>query len=329
GGVDTGFSHSGAVHGDLESQPHDQVHVLVGGGDPQNPNLPGLMSAPDTAGLDPIFYLHHANIDRLWQVWIQGPVAQGNPTDPNWVKGPAAVGQRGFAMPWPPNGTEWSYTPGDVENLATLDYTYDDLSPESVHPALASQLDTVAAAAAAPAAAGAPTVATPRKQNVELVGANDQPLRVVGTDEVRTPVRLDRPTAAKVATNLRAVAAAADAAPTVSPERVFLNLENVRGLADHTTFRVYVNVPEGANPADYPDHLAGNIALFGVRAATAEAEEHGGAGLTFVLEITRIVNALHLDGSLDTLDVRIVPTKPVPEEAQITIGRVSVYRQGE
>ena len=25
---------------------------------------------PDTAALDPIFWLHHANIDRLWSVWI-------------------------------------------------------------------------------------------------------------------------------------------------------------------------------------------------------------------------------------------------------------------
>lgn len=31
GGVDTGFSHGGPVHGGIESQPHDQVHGLVGG----------------------------------------------------------------------------------------------------------------------------------------------------------------------------------------------------------------------------------------------------------------------------------------------------------
>jgi tyrosinase len=331
GGVDTGFSHGGQVHGDLETQPHDWVHGLVGGGSPQNPNLPGLMSDPDTAGLDPIFYLHHANIDRLWQVWIQGPVAQGNPTDPSWVNGPASVGQRGFAMPWPPSGTEWSYTPGDLANLASLDYVYDDVSAASVHPELAARLDRVAAAASAPTEGG-PAVATPGK-NVELVGANDQPLRIVGQGEVRTPVRLDQQAAAKVRANLAAAPAAATAAaaaPSLSPERVFLNLENVRGLADHTAFRVYVNVPEGASPADYPDRLAGNIALFGVRKATASDEEHAGAGLTFVLEITHIVQALHLENSLtaNALEVRIVPIKPVPEEAQVSIGRVSVFRQG-
>ena len=58
GGVQTPFSHQGDREGWLEQQPHDHVHVDVGAG--------GLMSDPRTAALDPIFWLHHANIDRLW-----------------------------------------------------------------------------------------------------------------------------------------------------------------------------------------------------------------------------------------------------------------------
>ena len=59
-------------------------------------------------------------------------------------------------------------------------------------------------------------------------------------------------------------------------------------------------------------------------------EEHAGQGLTFVLEITSIVDALHLKNALDVdaLDVRIVPVQTVPEEAQVSIGRVSIFRQG-
>jgi hypothetical protein len=39
---------------------------------------------------------------------------------------------------------------------------------------------------------------------------------------------------------------------------------------------------------------------------------------------------LHLNNTFDveTLDVRIVPIKPVPEDAQVSIGRVSIFRQG-
>jgi hypothetical protein len=40
---------------------HGAVHVRVGGD----------MSSVPTAGYDPIFYLHHANIDRLWAQWQQ------------------------------------------------------------------------------------------------------------------------------------------------------------------------------------------------------------------------------------------------------------------
>jgi tyrosinase len=45
--------------GRLESTPHNNVHVEVGG------DMLTFMSP-----LDPIFWLHHANVDRLWTVWL-------------------------------------------------------------------------------------------------------------------------------------------------------------------------------------------------------------------------------------------------------------------
>ncbi len=58
--------------------------------------------------------------------------------------------------------------------------------------------------------------------------------------------------------------------------------------------------------------------------------QHGGQGLNFVLEITNIVDALHINNTLDSdsIRVRIVPHQAVPDQAQITIGRVSIYRKG-
>ena len=52
----------------LESLPHNQVHVLVG----------GWMGSVPTAAQDPIFFLHHCNMDRLWNLWL----AQGGRIDP-------------------------------------------------------------------------------------------------------------------------------------------------------------------------------------------------------------------------------------------------------
>lgn len=323
GGLDTGFSHGGDTHGGIETQPHDYVHGLVGGGDPKNPNMPGLMSDPDTAALDPIFWLHHANIDRLWETWRQNPTSHVDPTEPNWVNGPASIGERAFIMPMP-GGASWTYTPGEMSDLSGLDYVYDDISPPAAAPKFAARLQRLGVGAeAAEALEGTIAMAAPR--NVELLGANEERMSLSGT-EARTSVRLDAAVQRKVSASL--VAAAAE--EPVVPDRIFLNLENVRGRSDATTFRVYINLPEGENPDEHPERLAGSIALFGVRKASLADGEQGGDGLTFVLEITRIVDALHLEDSLATrpLDVRLVPVNPVPDSAQISIGRISVFRQG-
>jgi len=162
-------------------------------------------------------------------------------------------------------------------------------------------------------------------KTVELLGANNQSLRLTGT-EARTSVALDAAVQRKVSMSLQTAATAAKPAP----DRIFLNLENVRGLNDATAFSVYIDVPEGDDPAQHPELLAGSIALFGVRKATLADGKHPGDGLTFVLEITHIIDALHLAGALNVsqLQIRLVPINPVPEAAQISIGRISIFRQG-
>ncbi|HXW29212.1 MAG TPA: tyrosinase family protein [Xanthobacteraceae bacterium] len=322
GGVDTGFSHSGQVHGGLETQPHDLVHALVGGADAET-GLPGIMSDPDTAGLDPIFWLHHANIDRLWEVWRENPTTDVDPTDPNWVNGPAAVGDRAFMLPMP-GGVSWTYTPGQMSSLAELGYTYDDLSAPPSAPQLVTRLQRLGVnLAVAEKVARSATMAASKP--TELLGANNQSLSVSGA-EARTSVTLDASVQRKVINSFGATTAAAPRAP----DRIFLKLENVRGLSDATTFNVYINVPEGEDPAKHPNRLAGSVALFGVRKATLADAKHAGNGLTFVLEITHVIDALHLAGALNVsqLHVRLVPLKPVPQAAQISIGRISVFRQG-
>ena len=305
GGVDTGFSHGGATHGGIETQPHDWVHGLVGGSDPNPPGLPGLMSDPDTAALDPIFWLHHANIDRLWASWNHSAATHKDPTASGWLNGPASVGQRAFVMPMP-DGTTWKYTPGELEHLADLNYKYDDLSPTG--------------AGVAPAAVGG--VPVPADSNVELVGANEEAVTVRSTATSR--VRLDPQARSSVGATF-----APAAAGSAAPDRVFLNLENVRGQSDASAFRVYVGVPDGENVDAHPDLLAGSVAPFGVRKATQPDGEHAGQGLNFVLDITRIVDRLHAAGSFDVehLPVRIVPVRELPEEQQVSIGRISIFRQ--
>jgi tyrosinase len=239
------------------------------------------------------------------------------------TNGPASIGQRAFIMPIP-GGKTFTYAPGEMSDLSKLDYSYDDVSPPSTGPSLLEvRMQRGAGAAMTTEAVRRLAMAAPK--TVELLGANDGSIRLSGT-EASTSVALDATVQNKLSTNLRS---ALTAAPTV-PDRVFLNLENVRGISDATTFEVYINVPDGANPANYPRNLAGNVSLFGVRKASKVDDTHAGDGLTIVLEISDVIDRLHLSGALSAgqLHVKLVPRHPVPDEAQISIGRISIFRQG-
>jgi Common central domain of tyrosinase/Polyphenol oxidase middle domain/TAT (twin-arginine translocation) pathway signal sequence len=64
--------HQNSVNG----TPHGVVHTTLGG------NMGGF----NTAGQDPIFWLHHCNIDRLWEKWRAQGGGRVNPvSDPTWM----------------------------------------------------------------------------------------------------------------------------------------------------------------------------------------------------------------------------------------------------
>jgi tyrosinase len=52
----------------LEGMPHNNVHNYIGGVGPWDPGPYGNMTN-FLSPVDPVFYLHHANMDRLWDVW--------------------------------------------------------------------------------------------------------------------------------------------------------------------------------------------------------------------------------------------------------------------
>jgi tyrosinase len=217
-----------------------------------------------------------------------------------------------------PGGTTWSYTPNDMDTLTDLNYSYEDLTKGTAPPdTFAMRRERLGARADMRQGA-----AVADDQNVELVGANDQAL-TVATTGVRTTVRLDDAMREKVTASLT------DAATGAVPDRVFLNLENIRGPADGITLRVYLDLPDGDDPTAHPELLAGSVGLFGVTAASRRDGEHGGDGFTAVVEITRAVDDLHLDAGVpESLSVSIVPRRPLPPGVELTVGRVSLYRKG-
>lgn len=72
----------------LEAQPHNLVHNNTGGIVDTSPpgqcglsnvNIGGFMQA-FLSPTDPLFFLHHSNIDRLWDAWTQQQIAIGSTT---------------------------------------------------------------------------------------------------------------------------------------------------------------------------------------------------------------------------------------------------------
>lgn len=320
GGIETGFSHFGGVNGRLESSPHNIIHVDIGSR--RNQNTPGLMTDPDTAALDPIFWLHHCNIDRLWEVWLNRDPQHRNPTEALWLEGPI---DRKFVVPLA-NGQDWKFAPKHVTQTTApnLNYVYDDIrDPLRGMIASTARLNRLGASPSPRSATDRPMQNQPHP---ELIGANRNAIAVTGAS-ISTQVRLDNRMIGKVARSFAAFSTAES--QIAEPDRVFLNLENIRSNKDGAVIEVYVNVP-GVDRTQHPDVHVGTIALFGARQASLADQPHGGQGVTEVLDITHVVDTLYLAGNLNTLsnlEVRFLPRSGLTQEDNVTVERVSIYRQ--
>jgi hypothetical protein len=76
---------------------HGSIHGWVG----------GTMSSAHTSPADPVFWLHHGNLDRLWWKWYNS--AAGNHQNPV-IAGALAP---------------WTYTEPDTRNIISLGYEYE------------------------------------------------------------------------------------------------------------------------------------------------------------------------------------------------------------
>ncbi len=96
----------GGVQGTLEATPHNNVHVTVGG-------VMGGYRSP----LDPLFQMHHGNIDRIWDNWIA--LCNKNSTDTLWLDMPFTDN---FTHP---TGSSYSATVRNLLDTKALGYQYE------------------------------------------------------------------------------------------------------------------------------------------------------------------------------------------------------------
>jgi tyrosinase len=320
GGPDTAANHDGHFFGvrSIESVPHNAIHMDVGGD-----QTLGWMTDPDTAALDPIFWMHHANIDRLWAVWNRMSASHSDPTVPVNVGGRKITWATSIKFNfYDATGKPVSMTPSQVtDTKVPFNYDYDDTS---------NPLPKAKPAKAVLAAAMTKSMAP---QRPEMVGASGKKLTLTGSPQ-SAAISIQPPTGpakAKTAKAGKAQGLRVTAQP--APEgKTYLHIENVVSKKAHTTYEVYVNLPENPDAGAYEEHYAGSMHLFGVVRASTRSARSAGNGLSFSMDITGLVESLKQKNAWDEKRVRVafLPRAGVEGKAAkhdpITVGRISIYQ---
>jgi tyrosinase len=281
GGPQTNFMHSGNLIGSLELTPHGNMHMAVG----------GLMQSFSTAALDPIFWLHHANIDRLWKKWIALGGGRDNPTsDTAWMN-------QTFTF-FDENGAQKTFTGAQIVNTVTqLGYRYDD-DPLVYWPYFWPYV--IAPTPPPPPAPSASPAPTPDQQvkSQEPLANVQQPVRL--TDK-RQDVKIAVPQAA------RSVFTTSQAAKFAG-ERWILQLQDIQYDAPvGVSYMLFLNLPDGGPDPDHtsPNYI-GTLGFFG----KTESGTHPGmteGGLSAEYDVTAVVQRL---GSIDEIKLSAIPNYP-------------------
>ncbi len=128
---------SSTVFSTLEGFPHNKVHNYIGGygslGDSDLQPGPFGNMTNNLSPIDPIFFLHHANMDRLWDVWTRKQVAAG------WSPKPSdadidTYNNEPFLFFIDGKGTPIAGIAKDYFDTTVFDYDYEPGSGEEIIP---------------------------------------------------------------------------------------------------------------------------------------------------------------------------------------------------
>jgi tyrosinase len=221
----------------LETLPHNAVHNLIG----------GVLGQVTISPRDPIFWVHHANIDRLWAAWVKADHGRHMPsrTDPYW----SGTFTYGAAVP------SMSYL--STIAITGLGYDYEDTSMPAALPITTTTLAPLALQ----------LQATPPKsissQSVSLGGAQQL---VLNENSVSVNVSLTPQGGNRVRSLLLARPSTNNGLASASSSiRVVLDGVKLTGLGKQGGYfyKVYINLPEqpGISLAD-STYLLGTLGSF-------------------------------------------------------------------
>ncbi len=281
--------------GRVECSPHDNVHVNVGG---------WMQNVPSAAG-DPIFYVHHCQIDRLYASWEAMPGASYN-----WgttTSQPAETTWKGKTASYvDDDGKIVQVKLGDAISTSAMNYSYDKLVPPAP-PSLTAAL----------AARAQPTT----RLQIAAMEAKKFSVKSGGATVTLAPVQGAAPTAAAPAAGAASAPGASpapQAAPQVAaptPNAAPVNTPHTLVLSGIKLLRrpraplsVFVNLPKGAAPRLNDPYYAGTLNLFnfdlgtGVPMDHAEDDAHAGHNMTGAearFDVTQLLQRQRANGQWD------------------------------
>ena len=279
----TGLGELPGFPGRLETGPHNGGHGFIMGN----------MRDFATAALDPIFYAHHGNIDRLWEVWRNAvqPGTRVPPSESRWKTRP-------FSFQAPQSELQWLVA--DTVDLSGLGYRYDTIHPkEAIVMVQASEL-------VGPLAAGG-------EISVDLGSAANKMAEfdLAGSGISVKPQLPKEP-------GLSTALSETPAAELASNRKLILRLEGVKLPSQSVAIDVHLNTSAPASSLA-PDEASyvGSINLVPPRPGIAMK----GGGITAEIDLSR--RAKDADGSVADLTLTLVPYDP---DGKITSESVKVDR---
>jgi hypothetical protein len=307
----------------LDGRPHGQVHVDTGTGDGQIDG--GWMTRTVTASFDPIFWLHHAEIDRFWVGWNAN--GNENPQDDGWLEAEADPMHTKRWNFWANGdlGNKLVVRPGqmvDPENLGDpfpYSYRYQNL-PATPRRVAGRQM----VREAMPELAARPPV--PHDAATREIAAAEEPVEL-GTEAVSVAIPLSD--------EVQEVVDRLVAESPADVTRLVLRVDNV--VAEGTTgdYEIYLNYSEATleTLGEVPNFV-GILAGFGADhhhdQGNGDGDAHHGVGGRY--ELTALVAFLLEQGSWnrDKATITFVPAPAVRRPAQLVagplrVGRVSIH----
>ena len=293
------------VQGVLEATPHNNVHNNIGGW------MPTAISARD-----PIFFMHHTNIDRIWALWN---LHHKNSDEHFWKDMPFT---NNFIHP---DGTPWSMKVSDLFVPETLGYTY-GLKPPAGPAGAAPQvmaLDTQVKALFATAGANAAGTKTYTASNTQAATPTKALDIAVTVDPGSLAAVAHRPPTISGLEETDFAQAQIDAA---SGPRVLAFIRDVKTTnASDTQFRVFLDA-EGLGQ-DTSTNSPNYVGTFGILEHSSHAQKHGTP--SFVVDLTDAIQGVY--GTATTLPnqikLQILPvsnTGAVDKAGTATPGKVEI-----